>query len=120
MALAVYPRSAHSQAAGLSAAYSMDEGSGTTISDKSGNSNTGTLTNGPTWTTGKYGGALLFDGVNDRVRVNDSNSLDTSAAPPAARASSTWGRNSGSPSCQRSAKRVHHLIAFSQFPLRSR
>src|SRR6267378_3169186 len=60
MALAAYPRSAHSQAAGLSAAYAMDEGSGTTISDRSGNNNTGTLTNGPTWTTGKYGGALLF------------------------------------------------------------
>ena len=80
MALAAYPRSAHSQAAGLSAAYAMDEGSGTTISDKSGNNNTGTLTNGPTWTTGKYGGALLFDGVNDRVRVNDSNSLDLTTA----------------------------------------
>src|SRR5882762_4802922 len=80
MALAAYPRSAHSQAAGLSAAYAMDEGSGTTISDKSGNNNTGTLTNGPTWTTGKYGGALLFDGVDDRVRVNDSNSLDLTNA----------------------------------------
>ena len=80
MALAAYPRSAWSQAAGLTAAYAMDEGSGTTISDKSGNNNTGTLTNGPTWTTGKYGGALLFDGVNDRVRVNDSNSLDLTTA----------------------------------------
>ena len=44
------------------------------------NANTGTLTNGPTWTTGKYGGALLFDGVDDRVRVADSNSLDLTTA----------------------------------------
>ena len=72
--------SAYGQVAGLSAAYSMDEGSGTSISDASGNNNTGTLTNGPTWTTGKYGGALLFDGLDDRVRVNDSNSLDLTTA----------------------------------------
>jgi len=58
----------------------MDEGSGTTISDRSGNNNTGTLTNGPTWTAGAYGGALLFDGADDRVRVNDSNSLDLTTA----------------------------------------
>ena len=58
----------------------MDEGSGTTISDRSGNNNTGTLTNGPTWTAGEYGGALLFDGADDRVRVNDSNSLDLTTA----------------------------------------
>jgi len=45
--------------------------------DQSGNNNNGTLTNGPTWTAnGKYGTALVFDGLNDRVVVPDSNSLD--------------------------------------------
>ena len=63
---------------GLVAAYAFNEGSGTSISDTSGNSNTGT-TSGPTWTSpGKYGNALSFDGVNDYVTVPNSSSLDIS------------------------------------------
>ena len=45
-------------------------GSGTTWSDISGNGNTGTLTNGPTFNTGS-GGSLVFDGVNDYITVTD-------------------------------------------------
>ena len=51
---------------GLIAHWKFDEGSGTTAGDSAG-SNTGTLTNGPTWTSGKVGGAIEFDGINDRV-----------------------------------------------------
>ena len=58
------------------AGWSFDDGSGTVARDSSPNGNTGTLVNGPTWTTGRHGGALLFDGVDDRVRVDDSSSLD--------------------------------------------
>ncbi|MEK7113544.1 MAG: Ig-like domain-containing protein, partial [Patescibacteria group bacterium] len=63
---------------GLVGYWSFNEGSGSTASDSSGNNNTGTLTNGPTWTAGKLGGGLLFDGVDDRVEVSDSgtSSLD--------------------------------------------
>src|SRR5213076_3340337 len=47
---------------GLVAAYSFNEGSGTTVGDASGNNNTGTVS-GATWTTaGRYGSALVFDG----------------------------------------------------------
>jgi hypothetical protein len=61
----------------LVAAYSFNEGTGTALTDFSGNGNNGTLANGPTWTTaGKYGGALSFDGSNDIVNINDSASLD--------------------------------------------
>lgn len=41
-------------------------GSGTTWNDLTGNNNTGTLTNGPTF-TGSFGGSVAFDGVNDYV-----------------------------------------------------
>jgi hypothetical protein len=44
-------------------------GSGTTWSDLSGNGNNGTLTNGPTFSSGN-GGSIVFDGVNDEVRLN--------------------------------------------------
>ena len=61
---------------GLVAGYGFDEGSGTTTADRSGNGNTGTLSNA-TWSpAGKFGNALFFNGTNARVNVNDSNSLD--------------------------------------------
>jgi hypothetical protein len=41
-------------------------GSGTTWTDLSGNGNTGTLTNGPTYSSDN-GGAIVFDGTNDEV-----------------------------------------------------
>jgi hypothetical protein len=61
---------------GLVAAYAFDESTGTTVADRSGTGNTGTLA-GPTWAaTGRFGSALNFDGVDDRVVVADANSLD--------------------------------------------
>ena len=56
--------------------WTFDEASGTTAADSSGNGNTATLTNGATWSTGKIGGAVSFDGVNDYISGPDSNSLD--------------------------------------------
>ncbi len=56
-------------ASGLVGYWSFDEGSGITARDLSGRGNTGTLVNGSTWTTGRVGGALSFDGVNDHVDV---------------------------------------------------
>jgi hypothetical protein len=41
-------------------------GSGTTWSDLSGNGNTGTLTNGPTFNSAN-GGSIVFDGIDDRI-----------------------------------------------------
>lgn len=54
----------------LQAHWTLDEGSGSTAGDISGNGNDGTLEGGPTWTpNGLIGGALDFDGTNDRVEV---------------------------------------------------
>jgi len=55
----------------LKAYYQMSNGSGASLTDNSGNSNTGTLTNGPTWkVSGCFAGsrqALDFDGSNDYI-----------------------------------------------------
>jgi glucose/arabinose dehydrogenase len=62
------------------AAYGFDEGSGTGAGDASGHGNAGVVS-GATWVdTGKYGGALSFDGVSDSVSVADSASLDPATA----------------------------------------
>ncbi len=52
--------------------WKFDEASGTMAYDSSSYGHTGTLTNGPTWTSGSYGGALTFDGANDYVDVGDA------------------------------------------------
>ena len=59
----------------LVAAYAFDEGTGTTVTDSSGNGNNGTITDA-TWTTaGKYGDALVFNGTNALVTIPDATSL---------------------------------------------
>jgi hypothetical protein len=47
--------------------WGFDDGAGTTAADSSGTINTGSLVNSPTWTTGKVGSALSFNGTNQYV-----------------------------------------------------
>jgi len=54
--------------------WKFDEGSGTIAYDLSGNGNNGTIY-GATWTQGKVGGALSFDGVDDYVDCGNSDNL---------------------------------------------
>jgi hypothetical protein len=50
--------------------WALDDAAGTVASDSSGNLRDGVLMNGPVWTSfGQVNGALLFDGVNDYVRI---------------------------------------------------
>ena len=64
---------------GLVAAYAFDEGSGTGVTDASGNGNNGTVTN-TTWSTsGRYRGALSFNGTTSLVTIPDSPSLHLSS-----------------------------------------
>jgi len=59
--------------------WALDDGSGTTASDSSGNGNTGTLNGDTAWTTGHIGsGAAAFDGTGDYINVPDSASLAVS------------------------------------------
>jgi dihydrofolate reductase/chitodextrinase len=63
----------------LVAAYSFNEGSGTTVADSSGNNNTGTLVSATWSTAGKFGNALSFNGTNARVNIPDAASLHLTA-----------------------------------------
>lgn len=61
--------------------WKMDENSGSSANDSSGNNNIGALGGGtfdyqPKWRNGKYGGALDFDGVDDNVTVAASSTLN--------------------------------------------
>jgi hypothetical protein len=59
--------------AGVSSSY---PGSGTTWTDLSGNGNTGTLTNGPTYSSAN-GGSIVFDGSNDYVNFGNILNIGT-------------------------------------------
>ncbi len=55
---------------GLAAHYKLDETSGTTAADSSGNNNTGTVSGNPQWATpraGESGKALVMDGTGDYI-----------------------------------------------------
>ena len=62
--------------------WTLDEGSGGTVFDSSGNSNDGTIVNNPTWIAGMSGGALEFHGLGvsggggDYIDCGHSDSLD--------------------------------------------
>lgn len=59
----------------LAGYWKFDEGSGTVASDSSGHASNGTLLNGPTWATGKFGKALNFPAGKSIVSVGAKASL---------------------------------------------
>jgi hypothetical protein len=68
------------QVNGLVAAYNFNQGSGLSTPDASGAGNPGTIS-GAVWTDlGRFGQALSFDGINDRIDVADSASLDLTSS----------------------------------------
>jgi hypothetical protein len=98
------PATASAWSSPLAGWWPMNEGSGQTIHDYSGNGNNGTLgagagadDNDPTWIKGVfYGSALRFDGVNDFVTITGSSSLQ-----PQNLTVSAWVRGNGSPGVAR-------------------
>ncbi len=64
---------------GLGARWGLDEGSGITTADSSGNGNTGTITNA-TWSIGRLGNGLTFPGTANTVRVVNSASVTPGSA----------------------------------------
>ena len=62
---------------GFAAAYSFDEGSGSTVADTSGNGDTGKI-QGSTWsTTAKYGKAISFNGTSSYIDLGNPASLQS-------------------------------------------
>lgn len=59
------------------AAYSFDEGEGTTLEDVTGSGHNGEIESAEWTDRGKYGGALEFDGKDDCVTVPDAEELRT-------------------------------------------
>jgi Concanavalin A-like lectin/glucanases superfamily len=60
---------------GLVAAYSFNEGAGSTAADASGNGHTGTIINAVWTKSGKYGNALVFNGHDALVTIADAAAL---------------------------------------------
>ncbi len=57
----------------LLAWYKMDEGTGGSVSDSSGNNQTASCISSPTWVQGKFGKALNFDNVDDGLSIGNQN-----------------------------------------------
>jgi uncharacterized protein (TIGR02145 family) len=54
------------------AQWQMDEGTGTTVKDTSGNNNNGTLSGSPAWTNGKTGNAVNINGNSKLISLTTS------------------------------------------------
>ncbi|MGZ4313527.1 MAG: LamG domain-containing protein [Solirubrobacteraceae bacterium] len=77
--------------------WTLDEGSGTTVTDGSGNGNNGVLSGGTTWVPGISGSAVGFDGFSGQIKVEDNDALE----PAGAITVSAWVKHAGSPGTYR-------------------
>lgn len=84
----------HPLARGLAGCWLMNEGGGSTLID-SAYVNNGTLTNSPLWSSGSFGPALDFNGVNNYVDIGNRPELFLSAF-----SISAWVKRSGTPASQ--------------------
>jgi Concanavalin A-like lectin/glucanases superfamily/Bacterial Ig domain len=103
---------AQAAAPGLTAAFSFNEGTGGTVSDASGNANTG-IVSGAVWTTqGKFGSALAFNGTNSNIAVANSPALQS---PSTAITVSAWIQPNGSSQAWSSIVHKVHAANYVSF-----
>jgi len=62
-----------SKKADLRVSYHFDSGSGSTVTDHSGNNNDGTMDGNAGWTSGRFGTTGTFDGSGDEVAIQNFN-----------------------------------------------
>jgi hypothetical protein len=91
--------------------WKLDEGSGTTVADSSGNGNNGVISGGVSWVAGVSGSALGFDSGAGEVKVSDNTVLE----PPTTVTISAWVKHDDSPGIYRyiAAKGANSCIAAS-------
>ncbi|MYB65077.1 LamG domain-containing protein [Candidatus Poribacteria bacterium] len=76
---------------GLVAHWKLNDASGTTVGDSSGNGHEGTLVGDPQWTDGYFDGALDFDGTEDEVDIPFHENLNQETFTITAWANATTG-----------------------------
>ena len=85
---------------------------GTQAGDRSGNGNTGTLTNGPTWSNGKHGNALSFNGSTATVNAGNGSSLNLTSQITISAWIKTSGTNDYSGIVQKSSSTLGYQMGF--------
>ena len=100
--------------AGLIGHWKLDEGTGTTAADSSANANHGTLVNGTMWGEGYKDGCLVFDMVNDNVKVPRHTSLEpTTGITVASWANMAFSRSGSYCDLVRKAATIGYLLRWS-------
>jgi hypothetical protein len=100
-ALAAMTPASASAATNLGALWHLDESSGTTAADTSGNANHGTINGAPARIAGRFGRSLRFDGTDDNVFIAQSSSLE-----PQSITTEAWVRGTSSPGL------FKHIVSF--------
>lgn len=70
----------HPLSKGLVGFWIMDEGGGNSVRDISGKGSPGSLTNGPSWVSSKFGKTVNLDGTDDHILVGDKSHLKFTGA----------------------------------------
>ena len=85
------PHKAAPPVTGVTTELRLDEGTGTTAADASGNAHPGTLTGSATWTAGKYGQSVSLNGTTSYINLADH--ADFTLTPTVSYTWSAWVRN---------------------------
>ena len=101
---------------GLVGYWTFDDGSGTTAADSSGNGYTATLVNGPTWITGKIGGAISANGVNQYVNIPAINLSSTKQSLLPSGSNRTYSTVGGHTLFENTANFNNSTTGFGFFP----
>ncbi|HZR15726.1 MAG TPA: LamG-like jellyroll fold domain-containing protein [Verrucomicrobiae bacterium] len=101
---------------GLVCYWKFDEGSGAVATDSSGIGNTGKLINSPTWSSGRVGGALSFNGQNNAVSTPAINLSGTRAVSVALWVNRTYSKTGGHSLVESSTGISGSTTGFMLFP----
>jgi hypothetical protein len=87
--------------------WKLDENTGISAYDASGNNQTGTLVNSPEWVSGRLGNAVKFNGNNESIQIDDSAVL----SPTNAMTVELWAKSSSLSTSDRIISKFYNSIA---------